>query len=321
MDQVRMIFDFHGTDIQATVLPTHRHFRPLLLKNKASIKIITPRTEAYGSHPRQKLDVYNSEDSPRDAPVLIFLYGGGFVRGDKILAAMPEGLVYHNVGTFFAQKGFTTIIPDYRRVNSSTGGEDALYPSGAEDLSLVLDWVDQMEPDTRKDLYIMGQSAGGMHLASYLLAPQFKQQRESFLLGTHSVNWQGAIFLSVPFHFPTSTLGSWDRLVEYYGTENEAQENCPFGLLKRVAEARLQGIFFLTPKVMIITAEHDPVDCVLLPGQDFVRLWNTTFDPAKTLHLLGHNHFTATLALMSGDSAGEEWTGDLLQWLCGPSLH
>ncbi|KAJ5711588.1 alpha/beta-hydrolase [Penicillium malachiteum] len=187
MDQVRLIFDSHGTDIQATVRPTHRLFGPLLLKNKALIKSITPRTEAYGSHPRQKPDVYNSEDSPRDAPVLIFLYGGGFVRGDKILAAMPEGLVYHDVGTFFAQKGFTTIIPDYSRVNSSTGGEVALCPSGAEDRSLVLDWVDQMEPDTKKDLYIMGQSAGGIHLASYLLALEFREHRESLLLGTPSV--------------------------------------------------------------------------------------------------------------------------------------
>ncbi|KAJ5703722.1 alpha/beta-hydrolase [Penicillium malachiteum] len=234
---------------------------------------------------------------------------------------MPEGLVYHNVGTFFVQKGFTTIIPDYRRASSSTGGEDAIYPAGAEDISLVLYWADQMEPDAEKDLYIMGQSAGGMHLASYLLAPEFKQHRERLLSGTHSIIWQGAIFLSVPFHFPTSILGSWDQLVEYYGTENEAQEHCPFGLLKKVAEARLkpEGISFLTPKVMIITAEHDPVDCVLLPGRDSIQLWNQTFDSAKTLHLLGHNHFTTTLALMSGDSAGEEWTGDLLQWLRG--LH
>ncbi|KAJ6031220.1 alpha/beta-hydrolase [Penicillium herquei] len=315
MDQIRQVADSHGTDIQATVRPTHRLFGNLLLNNKASIKSITPRTEAYGRHPRQKLDVYTSKDSSRNAPVLIFLYGGGFVRGDKILAVMPEGLVYHNVGTFFAQKGITTIIPDYRRVNSSTGGEDALYPSGAEDLSLVLEWVDKMEPDTKKDIYIMGQSAGGMHLASFLLAPEYRQHRESLLLGTRSIHLRGAIFLSVPFHFPTSILGSWDRLVEYYGTDNEAQENCPFGLLKKVTEAKSQGISIFTPKVMIITAEHDSVDCVLMPGQDFVELWNQTFEPAKTLHLLGHNHFTATLALMSENSAGEEWTGDLLQWL------
>lgn len=50
-------------------------------------------------------------------------------RGNRTISAVPKGLVYNNLGTFFASRGITTLVPDYRRVNSKHGGEDAVSSS------------------------------------------------------------------------------------------------------------------------------------------------------------------------------------------------
>jgi acetyl esterase/lipase len=59
----------------------------------------------YGEDPRQRLDVY----SPRQAtnrPVVIFWYGGSWVKGRKSN--------YRFVGTTLAERGFVAVLPDYR---------------------------------------------------------------------------------------------------------------------------------------------------------------------------------------------------------------
>lgn len=47
-------------------------------------------------------------------------------RGNRSISAVPKGLVYNNLGTFFASRGITTLVPDYRRVDSKHGGEGAV---------------------------------------------------------------------------------------------------------------------------------------------------------------------------------------------------
>ena len=55
-----------------------------------------------------QLDVYYPEPatvSPdKPVPVLFFIYGGGFVNGDRKMAP-PFDLAYTNVGVFFAKRG------------------------------------------------------------------------------------------------------------------------------------------------------------------------------------------------------------------------
>ena len=70
-----------GRDIQKhrdMVLDAYGPLRALA--PKAGIEVT--REHAYGVHPRQVLDIFRPAGARR-APVLVFMYGGAFVRGDK----------------------------------------------------------------------------------------------------------------------------------------------------------------------------------------------------------------------------------------------
>jgi acetyl esterase/lipase len=109
----------------------------------------------YGQDPRQRLDVY----SPRRAtnrPVVIFWYGGSWVKGKKS--------DYRFVGTTLAERGFVTVLPDYRLY------PQVAFPAFDEDGARAVAWVEQHVQEFGGDphrIILMGHSAGG-HTAAFL---------------------------------------------------------------------------------------------------------------------------------------------------------
>src|SRR4051794_26001954 len=61
---------------------------------------------AYGSEPRQALDVYVPRPRLEGAPIVVFLYGGGWDSGRR--------QDYRFVGASLASRGYVTVVPDYR---------------------------------------------------------------------------------------------------------------------------------------------------------------------------------------------------------------
>jgi acetyl esterase/lipase len=110
---------------------------------------------AYGSDPRQRLDIY----APRGAanrPVVIFWYGGSWTEGSKGS--------YRFVGTTLAERGFVTVVADYRLYPQVT------FPAFDEDGARAVAWVEQHAKDFGGDpahIVLMGHSAGG-HTAAFL---------------------------------------------------------------------------------------------------------------------------------------------------------
>jgi hypothetical protein len=131
-------------------MPTFKFFTPLLQAHSASIAAIPCETHSYGPHPTKRPTSTppppSTSETPRPSPgtfpILIFLCGCSLTGGERIppAAAIPDSLVYANLGAFFASRGFVTLIPDYRRVEDTKAGtvENAVYASGAEDLASVL---------------------------------------------------------------------------------------------------------------------------------------------------------------------------------------
>ena len=301
-----------GKAIHQIVQPTFQTYAPLLIKQGDQIRSTSCETHTYGTHPRQQLDVYNpsSPASEHSNSVLIFLYGGGFVRGDKSSKDMLNGLVYTNLGHYFAENlGCKVVIVDYRLISHG-----AVYPSGGEDLSLAVDWVVQnlaAKSSEPMDLYLMGNSAGGVHLATYLLAPEFaSSRRQIFTDESGAAKLKAAVLLSVPLHFGQANPDRSEVLSAYFGTSIE--ERCPLGLLKG---SKQDGSFdeLKETSLLALTGSLDPEDEILTPNQDFVSEWSASNLTVQVME--GHNHISPVLAVGTAIPEEEAWARQLLDFL------
>ena len=151
-----------GTDIQRHRDLVLEIYRPLLAAApKAGVEVT--RGIAYGSHPRHILDVYRSGQAA-NAPVVLFVHGGAFVRGDKDVTDE----VYANVCYYFARHGYLAVNVEYRLAPESK------YPGGAEDLAGAIAWAKRSARDFGGDperLFLVGHSAGATHVAAYAWDP------------------------------------------------------------------------------------------------------------------------------------------------------
>lgn len=105
--------------------------------------------EAYGSDPRQTLDVYVPRDARGQAPMAVFFYGGSWDSGRR--------QDYNWVGRAMASRGFVTVIADYRIF------PQVRYPAFLEDGARAVRWtVDnaaRLGGDPRR-IVLLGHSAG-----------------------------------------------------------------------------------------------------------------------------------------------------------------
>jgi acetyl esterase/lipase len=110
----------------------------------------------YGDHPSQVLDVWRPKELPaQPAPVLIFLPGGAWVHGSRILQGYA--LMSH-----LAEMGWVCLSIDYRVAPNNR------WPQHITDVKTAIAWaranVDKFGGD-RNFVAISGTSAGG-HLAA-----------------------------------------------------------------------------------------------------------------------------------------------------------
>jgi acetyl esterase/lipase len=137
-------------------------YQPLLERApKSGTEIV--RNLAYGAHPRQVLDVYRPAGATL-APVVLFVHGGAFVRGEK--DSTPQ--IYANVCHYFARHGHAAINVEYRLA------DEAPYPGGAQDVAASVAWARANAARFGGDparLFLVGHSAGGTHVASYAFDP------------------------------------------------------------------------------------------------------------------------------------------------------
>jgi acetyl esterase/lipase len=118
---------------------------------------------AYGPLERQKLDIYKPA-SEGPYPVLLFIHGGSWERGDK------ED--YPWLGRRFASEGYLTAVMNYRLA------PEFGYPDFMADAAKAVAFIHENagrfggDPDT---LFLAGHSAGGYNAVQVALAPEFLQ--------------------------------------------------------------------------------------------------------------------------------------------------
>ncbi|WP_411106618.1 alpha/beta hydrolase [Streptomyces sp. cmx-4-9] len=101
------------------------------------------------------LDVYAPRSGARDAPVLLYLHGGGFRTGSRLLGARP---LFHRL----AGRGWVCVSADYRLGGSLT------YADRLADVRRAVRWVRENAAALGADpgaLFLAGGSSGA-HLAA-----------------------------------------------------------------------------------------------------------------------------------------------------------
>lgn len=119
----------------------------------------------YATGPRHKLDVYAPEQRGAPAPVVFFIYGGGWSRGERS--------DYQFVGRALAARGFVTVIADYRLV------PEVRFPDFLYDSAAALRWVQDNIANYGGDpnrLFLAGHSAGAYNAVMLALDPSYRQQ-------------------------------------------------------------------------------------------------------------------------------------------------
>lgn len=236
----------------------------------------TERDIQYGPADRHLLDVFTPEPGSSPRPVLIFIHGGGFVAGNK---RSPGSPFYDNIVLWAARNGFVGVNATYRLAPQST------YPAGAEDVAAVVAWVAAKIGERGGDparIYLMGHSAGAIHVANYVSHPEFHKVRDGGLAG--------AVMLSGLYEMGASPIG--DGEIAYFGSDPS-----------RYAErSSLQGLVATKIPLMIAAAELDPprfVEQFNLLKQASCKGANGC---ARATMLPQHSHMSEVYAINAVDS-------------------
>ncbi len=129
-------------------------------------------------------DVYTPEGA-RNAPVVVFFYGGRWTEGDK--------QEYKFVGQALASRGIVAVVPNYRHY------PQVRFPAFVEDGAKAVKWAKNNAAaygGNPEQLFVMGHSSGA-HIAAMLAL------NETYLKGVGgSRSWlKGMIGLAGPYNF------------------------------------------------------------------------------------------------------------------------
>jgi acetyl esterase/lipase len=189
------------------------------------------RDQAYGEHPRQRLDVYvPARPAPAGAglaPVIVFFYGGAWTSGSRA--------DYRFVGEAFASRGFVAVIADYRLY------PEVKFPLFLEDSADAVAWAARHAARFGGDpgrIYIAGHSAGAYNAAMLVYAPQYLARA-----GIDAAAIRGMIGLAGPYDFLPAT-GATTRAI--FGHPDTPPETQPIHFVGRAPGMRLAPALLLT---------------------------------------------------------------------------
>ena len=236
----------------------------------------------YGDGARHLLDVYRPQNADPRRDALIFLHGGGFVRGDKGDR--------DNVGYYFARQSLVVVVPNYRLA------PDHRWPAGAEDAAAVCRWVlagaDDLGIDSAK-IFLAGESAGAAHVAAASLVRRFHPPE--------GLRIRGAILISGVYNANLERLARAQFAVATPDPRNEPYFGRDFAAYRSMSTVELIDA---SPIPILITyAELDLLQMQVQAGELFARLVTQHGFAPQLKVIAGHNHLTQTYAVNTGDEA------------------
>jgi triacylglycerol lipase len=240
------------------------------------------RDIAYGTDPLQKLDVFvqPGKRSGRK-PVVLFVHGGGFARGDKHGEFQPD-----NMTLWAAKQGMVGININYRLAPANA------WPAAAQDLRSAIAWARANaaryggDPD---NVILWGHSAGANHVADYVSHTE--------LHGPEFAAIKGAALLS-----PNYSPAAGAQPHAYYGADATLQ----------TAGAQIERLRQSPVPLFVGYAEYDPDMMKVFARTLLGELCKTDGHCPRSVYAKGHNHFTEGFAIGTAD---QTVSGPLLDWM------
>ena len=241
------------------------------------------RDVSYGPHERHRLDILRPKNPSSDAmPVLVFIHGGAFVRGNK-----SDGIIFDNVLNYFVSRGVLGINATYRLAPEHP------WPAGADDIREVVRWIRENASEHGGDpnrIFLMGHSAGAAHVATYAFM-------EKLQLNGGEDGVVGAILLSGTFG-----EGSEASMRAYYGEDRALwAERLPINNI----EGRKIPLF-------VINAEYDRTSM----AQESISLIQAICERDDRCpdhkQIPGHNHYSM---MYHFNTADDSIAADILEFI------
>jgi triacylglycerol lipase len=230
------------------------------------------RDAQYGPDARNRLDIFR-KGTPANAPVLVYVHGGGYVMGDKSTPGTPY---FENIGQWAAQRGWIGVTMTYRLAPAHR------WPSGPQDVALAVQWLRThiaQYGGNPQAIFLMGQSAGGAHVAAYVAHERFH------LNGAPCI--AGALLLSAIYDPTTQPPNPF--AAAYFGEDAAVR-----------ADARnIEGLLASSVPLLFTVSEFDPADFQDQALQ-LAQAWHQRkhrYPPLE--YLAGHNHLSPAQAIGS----------------------
>ncbi len=234
---------------------------------------LAARGIAYAPGERHQLDVWTPGRPAANArlPVVIFLYGGGWVEGSR--------QDYGFAGSAFAGQGFVTIVPDYRLVPS------VRFPAFVEDGALAVKWARDHAAQYGGDpgrITLVGHSAGAYNAAMLALDRHFLTD-----VGVDPRTIRAAALLAAPLDFypfndirSRDALSQWPRPAETQPIHFARADAPPLLLMAGTADTVVRP---RNSKALVaqLTALGAPVELKLYPGKGHVDLAKALSKPFR----------------------------------------
>lgn len=252
------------------------------------------RDVAYGPDARNLLDVFTLENDQTNRPVLVFLHGGAFMRGDRRMGTSPFN---DNIAVWAARQGSLGINMTYRLAPAYG------WPTAQHDIRFALAWLQAnaalLGADANR-IVLMGHSAGAAHVAQYLAFPEFHVVSGGGIAGA-------AILSGI---FDPSTAQVNPPLQAYFGSDESLYP----------ARSAVPGLAATDVPMLLAFAELDPPDFHAQSQQLHAAL-RKAGKPLPLYRMMGHSHMSEIFSINTYDNALSNLLKDFLVTARPSHLH
>jgi acetyl esterase/lipase len=248
-----------------------------------ALKDVTYYDGAGADKARHKLDLYLPKDQ-KDFPVLFFVHGGAWQRGDK---DQYLGL-YGKLGKSFASQGVGTVVINYRL------SPTVQHPEHVKDVARAFAWTYKNiaryggRPD---QIFVFGHSAGG-HLVALLATDD--AYLKALGLGADAI--KGVIGMSGVYSIPANIFP------RVFGTDPGARKQA----------SPIEHVRPGLPPFLLLYADNDLPGCDKEPCDAFCKALKEKGNKVQEVEVKDSNHY---LIIMSTPLPEEPAAKEILSFI------